>query len=388
MPRGDAFTAGDKYPYTPTAVEDADRARRTAMDEGFDKFFDPAMDEHSTFYRSMELDKHAAHLVSGASFLDLNSVVLRTECNNAYESMNNEDMQKLRTLMWDVYIPDMKRQVEDTVAKDRQDVTSFTAQMYVVHLSIRVAQALQLVFELNQKKSFSAAAKTAYEMALQDVLFHPGLRGRVQPCEYESLIHFLRRHPAYSTAFNTYVGLKLLRQQLVRGGGAGTNRKSNDAERMHDEAANRLWGVLQDNPSVHKDFAGAAAVYKAPWHRLYYKEVAKTLHGKLADYHSEAQQYPAGDAMPADRKHDLRESIEEIVATGASAAGAPPSDGGAAGGGAGPPAAPTPPAPTPPGGAFGAVSVDILGAMRESRELHAYGTTKRLKKTTHDGDAV
>ena len=387
----DPFVAGDKYPYNPAAADDADIAQRTAMDEGFDHFFDPAMDEHSTFYRSMELDKHAAHLVSGASFLDLNTVVLRTECNNAYESMNDEDMQKLRKLMWDVYIPDMKRQVADTVANDRQDVSSFTSQMYVVHLSIRVAQALQLVFELNQKKSFSAAVKTAYEMALQDVLFHPGLRGHVSPSQYDSLINFLRRHPAYSTAFNTYVGLKLLRQQLVRGGGAGTNRKSNDAERLHDEAANRLWGVLQDNARVYSDFKNAKSVYTAPWHRLYYKEVAKTLHSKLAEYHSDAKHYNEGDTLPAEERHNIREQVARVVQQSAAAPAAPAAPGGGGGGGGGGVGGDIAASDVAVGrhrALDSAVGVDILGAMRESRELHASGTTKRSKVTHGVGDVV
>ncbi|KAJ1468663.1 hypothetical protein T484DRAFT_1854696 [Baffinella frigidus] len=266
-------------------------ARRTGLETKFDDFFDPSIDEHSAFYRAMELDKHAAHLVAGTSFLDLNNLILRTECNNAYESMNDDDMQKLRKMMWDVYIPSMKKNLQDklSVEEHGESIDTFQAQMYVVHLSVRVAQALQLVFELNQKRSFSAVAKTAYEMALQDVLYHPNLKGKVPASKNAQMINYLRRHPTYSTAFNTYVGYKVLRQQLVRGGGAGTNRKSNDAERLHDEAANRLWSVLQENSGIYTDFTGAAPPFTMEWHRLYYKEVAETLYHKLADYQEQVR---------------------------------------------------------------------------------------------------
>ena len=234
----------------------------------------------------MERDKHAAHIVAGTAFVDLNSVVLRTECNNSYESMNEDDMQNLRKLMWEVYVPHMKETLKQKMSNngETESTSSFQAQMYVVHLSVRVAQALQLVFELNQKKTFSAVATAAYEMALQDVLYHPNLVNRVESDNYEELIHFLRRHPTYSTAFNSYVGHKLLRQQLVRGGGAGTNRKSNDAERLHDEAANRLWDVFDKHKGVFTEFKDAPMPFKMKWHRLYYKEVAETLYTKLARY--------------------------------------------------------------------------------------------------------
>jgi hypothetical protein len=261
-----------------------DRVEQQEFDTGLDGFFDPAVDEHSAFYTAMELDKHAAHLVAGTSFLDLNTVILRTECNNAYESMNEADMQKLRTLMWDVYVPTMKNNLSNRLAISDDDMTSFQSQMYVVHLSVRVAQALQLIFELNQKKSFSAVAKTAYALALEDVLYHPTLKDKVTSEEYTNLINFLRRHPTYSTAFNTYVGYKLLQQQLVRGGGAGTNRKSNDAVRLHDEAANRLWSLLSKNTNLFSEFTNAPTAFKMTWHRLYYKEVADSLFQKLTAY--------------------------------------------------------------------------------------------------------
>ena len=272
--------------YSDSGVEDSrlENDNRKEFDRTFNDFFDPATDVHSSFYMAMSFDKKAAHIVSGASFLDLNNVILRTECNNAYETMNEDDMQRLRKLMWDVYVPDMKSRLQDEVNFTDQNMTSFKSQMYIVHLSIRVAQALQLIFELNQKKSFSAVVEAAYEMVLQDVLYHPFLKGKVHPEERTEMIHFLRRHPAYAAAFNTYVGYKLLRQQLVRGGGAGTNRKSNDAERFHDEAANRMWSVLQEFPSVYQDFKGSSKAYTMQWHHLYYKEVAETLFRKLSEY--------------------------------------------------------------------------------------------------------
>jgi hypothetical protein len=257
-------------------------AQRTDFDNGLSEFFDPAVDEHSEFYCAMQRDKNAAHLVAGTSFLSLNNVILTTECNNAYESMNEEDMQKLRKLMWSVYVPTIQQKMASKLALQGDTTDQFKVQMYVVHLSIRVAQALQLIFELNQKKSFSSVAKTAYEVALQDVLYHPNLKGRVKSYRYHTLINFLRRHTTYSTAFNTYVGYKLLRQQLVRSGGAGTNRKSNDAERLHDEAANRLWGVLSENTNIYIEFDTALPFLTMEWHEVYYKEVAETLFSKLA----------------------------------------------------------------------------------------------------------
>ena len=271
----------DNIEYDARADIAAEQAKREEYERGMGEFFDPAIDEHSEFYTAMELDKHAAHLVAGTSFLDLNTMILKTECNNAYESMNEDDMQRLRKLMWDVYVPHMKRTLETRIPIDRDDMQSFQAQMHVVHMSVRVAQALQLIFELNQKKSFSAVAKTAYAVALQDVLYHPHMKRKVKSDQYPQLINFLRRHPTYSTPFNTYVGYKLLRQQLVRGGGAGTNRKSNDAERLHDMSANHLWSVFDENRNVFNDFVKATKPYTMEWHRLYYKEVADSLFKKL-----------------------------------------------------------------------------------------------------------
>jgi hypothetical protein len=276
------IVGGNLDQYDDGKARQLENDKRALLDADFDTFLDPAVDEHSDFYMAMERDRNAAHLIAGTSFLDLNSMILKTECNNVYESMNESDMQKLRTLMWDVYVPHIKESMKDQIHPGRA-MNDFHAQMYVVHLSVRVAQAMQLVFELNQKKSFSAVAKTAYEMALQDVLFHPHFKGRVEAIQYTQLINFLRRHPQYSTAFNTYVGYKLLRQQLVRGGGAGTNRKSNDAERLHDESANRLWSILQESPYIYTEFMNASKHYKMEWHHLYYKEVANTLYHKLAD---------------------------------------------------------------------------------------------------------
>ena len=272
--------------FDPGAAARLETERRLAVEDTFDQFFDPSVDTHSAFYMAMQLDKHAAHIVAGTAFVDLNNVVLRTECNNSYESMNEDDMKNLRKLMWEVYVPHMKETLKQKMSTggETEGTNSFQAQMYVVHLSVRVAQALQLVFELNQKKTFSAVAKAAYEMALQDILYHPNFVDRIQSDQYEELIHFLRRHRTYAPTFNAYVGYKLLRQQLVRGGGAGTNRKSNDAERLHDEAANRLWDVFDKNPNIVSDFDNADLPFKMKWHQSYYKEVAQTLYSKLSKY--------------------------------------------------------------------------------------------------------
>ncbi|KAJ1467208.1 hypothetical protein T484DRAFT_1756034 [Baffinella frigidus] len=298
--------------YDPSLRNRRERDQRAEFDTGLGDFFDPPVDQHSAFYFAMERDKHAAHLVAGTSFLDLNNVILKTECNNAYKSMNEEDMQKLRKLMWDVYVPHIQQQMEQRVLDKENATESFQAQMYVVHLSVRVAQALQLVFELNQKKSFSAVVKTAYEMALQDVLYHPSLKGKIKSSQYKELVNYLRRHETYSTAFNTYVGYKLLRQQLVRSGGAGTNRKSNDAERLHDEAANRLWGVLEENRGLFDDFTNALKPYTMEWHTLYYKEIAETLFHKLADHHVSSK-HGTTHHMSGTERDGLRNSAEEML---------------------------------------------------------------------------
>jgi hypothetical protein len=331
--------------YDPAIAFQAERDERTSFEMSLGEFFDPAVDIHSAFYAAMEYDKHAAHLVAGTSFLDLNSMILTTECNNSYESMNVEDMQRLRKLMWEVYIPHMKESLASRMSSSDDDMHSFQAQMYVVHLSVRVAQALQLVFELNQKKSFSAVAKTAYEVALQDVLYHPSLKGHIKSDKYKELINFLRRHPTYSTAFNTYVGCKLLRRQLVRGGGAGTNRKSNDAETLHNESANRLWSVLDENRSILTDFKNAPETYTMEWHRLYYKEVAQTLFDKLTTHGVDEANAGKSTMTPDDRDTTRKNlfatqdhlNINMNLRT----------------------------------------NVDIMSAIQESRETVAEGTTKR-----------
>jgi hypothetical protein len=298
--------------YDPYVAIQDEQAKREEFERGMGDFFDPAIDEHSEFYAAMEKDKHAAHLVAGTSFLDLNTMILKTECNNAYESMNEDDMARLRKLMWDVYVPHMKSNLERTVPSGRDDMHTFQAQMHVVHISVRVAQALQLIFELNQKKSFSAVAKTAYAVALQDCLYHPHLKRKIESKQYDKLINFLRRHPTYSTPFNTYVGYKLLRQQLVRGGGAGTNRKSNDAERLHDESANRLWDVLDQNKAIHDEFKNASNPLTMDWHRLYYKEVADSLFKKLT-MNTDEDSVKGERYMDANSRDGIRKDYNKFI---------------------------------------------------------------------------
>ena len=356
-----SFNVGnDSTEYDPSRRTREERDKRAEFDTGLGDFFDPAVDTHSAFYFAMERDKHAAHLVAGTSFLDLNNVILKTECNNAYDSMNEEDMQKLRKLMWDVYVPHIQEQMQQKVADNDNATDSFQAQMYVVHLSVRVAQALQLVFELNQKKTFSANVKTAYEVALQDVLYHPALKGKVNSSQYKKLINYLRRHEIYSTAFNTYVGYKLLRQQLVRSGGPGTNRKSNDAERLHDEAANRLWGVLQDNRNIYTEFEHALKPYTMEWHALYYKEVAETLFHKLSDHHTSTENGTSYHMDGVERTkmreklHDTLEGNDKSaeMQTGSTAVMPPPSR-------------------------LSRSGVDIVSALEETRQTAAEGISKR-----------
>ena len=362
------------HEYDPSIAVREERRMRAEFDTGLGDFFDPAMDTHSAFYFAMERDKHAAHLVAGTSFLDLNNVILRTECNNAYESMNDEDMQKLRKIMWDVYVPHIQQQMQARVADTDVPIDSFHAQMYVIHLSVRVAQALQLVFELNQKKSFSAVVKTAYEVALQDVLYHPALRGKVKSYQYKELINYLRRHETYSTAFNTYVGYKLLRQQLVRSGGAGTNRKSNDAERLHDEAANRMWGILEENKNVFDDFTNALKPYTMEWHRLYYKEVAETLFHKLADHRvssTNGSRLGMDNQERADARKKLAESLQ-VAMDGPPGAEAGGGGGGGVGGVEG-----DAQIGYNSGQNYPNLGVDIVSALQETRDTAAEGTSKR-----------
>ena len=344
----------------PAIRSQIERDRQEAFDSGMSDFFDPAVDEHSEFYAAMEKDKHAAHLVAGTSFLDLNTMILKTECNNAYESMDEADMQRLRKLMWDVYIPHMKESLQARVTPDEDNMQSFRAQMHVVHISVRVAQALQLIFELNQKKSFSAVAKTAYEVALQDVLYHPHIKGKVNSSQYGKLINFLRRHPTYATPFNTYVGYKLLRQQLVRGGGAGTNRKSNDAERLHDESANRLWSVLDQNTNISKEFANAKNPFIMDWHRLYYKEVAETLFKKLKANVGDARETEFYPTDSTDCEHD-----RDFIAKQVNLKSTPGTDTGRHD---------TASRLSAPVG-----NVDILTAIQDSRDTFSEGVIKRSK---------
>jgi hypothetical protein len=389
----DRFRAGRQTTdFDPSIVYQDEQAKREAFDRGMGDFFDPAVDQHSAFYAAMERDKHAAHLVAGTSFLDLNTMILKTECNNAYESMNEDDMQRLRKLMWDVYVPHMKQNLTTSMPYDQDDMVSFQAQMHVVHMSVRVAQALQLIFELNQKKSFSAVAKTAYAVALQDVLYHPHLKGKIESTRYEKLINFLRRHPTYATPFNTYVGYKLLRQQLVRGGGAGTNRKSNDAERLHDESANRLWSVLDENRGIFTAFEEAASPLVMDWHRLYYKEVADTLFEKLTS-HKEDETVGTYSTMTAARRDELRRRLEEQQLD--QQRQEVDSDDGSS-----PPASDTGPMSRVSGGIGGVmgnnihmgnninmgtgVNVDILNALRDSRDTDAEGPTKRTPIQTNN----
>jgi hypothetical protein len=366
------FIAGNNIgEYDPDDSNRVERNKRVEFDTGLGDFFDPAVDTHSSFYFAMERDKHAAHLVAGTSFLDLNNVILRTECNNAYESMNEEDMQKLRKLMWDVYVPHIQQEMQQKVSDTDNATDSFQAQMYVVHLSVRVAQALQLVFELNQKKSFSACVKTAYEVALQDVLYHPALKGKVKPFQYKELINYLRRHEAFSTAFNTYVGYKLLRQQLVRSGGPGTNRKSNDAERLHDESANRLWGVLEENMDIYDKFVNASKCYTMEWHALYYKEVAQTLFHKLADHHTSSQNssnYPLSNEEHTAARDALQASMTGVAGSVVTA-NHPISVGCSSGSSSGMGAS--------GGTSFRSTGVDIVSALQEARDTVAEGTSKR-----------
>ncbi|KAJ1467034.1 hypothetical protein T484DRAFT_1756189 [Baffinella frigidus] len=404
------FVAGPpSTEYDPSLRNRRERDQRAEFDTGLGDFFDPAVDQHSAFYFAMERDKHAAHLVAGTSFLDLNNVILKTECNNAYESMNEEDMQKLRKLMWDVYVPHIQQQMEQKVLDKENATDSFQAQMYVVHLSVRVAQALQLVFELNQKKSFSAVVKTAYEMALQDVLYHPSLKGKIKSFQYKELVNYLRRHETYSTAFNTYVGYKLLRQQLVRSGGAGTNRKSNDAERLHDEAANRLWGVLEENRGLFNDFTNALKPYTMEWHTLYYKEIAETLFHKLADHHVSSKHgtthHMSGterDSLRENAENQLRGHQEALAPQSYHSAASSPTGINSTIAGTGPTAGTGPNAGnrwgtkittrgksttkdnSGSGGSsstFSASGVDIVSAFQETRDAVAGGTSKRSSAT-------
>jgi hypothetical protein len=303
-------------------MDDRARVKASAL-EFIDDFLEPGVDRDQEFYIAMTLDQQAAHVISGVSTLDLNNVVLRTECNNAYETASEEDTKQLRKTLYEVYLPYIIHQMREHMPAPQteeekknfrnkkqdeeierieeifsgsgdgsagqvgRDITRFREQQYILHLTIRMSQAFNLIFELNQKRQFSALAKAAYELCFQDVLYHPVFKREqwVKYRDYEKMIHFLRRHPKYAGLFNTYVGTKMLRQHLMRTSAPAANRKSNDVALAHDEAANRLWKLFDENMnSLKKEFEAAPDCLTMQWHRLYYQEVAETLRDKITQF--------------------------------------------------------------------------------------------------------
>jgi hypothetical protein len=77
----------------------------------------------------------------------------------------------------------------------------------------------------------------------------------------------------------------MLRQHLMRTSAPAANRKSNDVALAHDEAANRLWKLFDENMnSLKNEFKAAPDCLTMQWHRLYYQEVAETLRDKITQF--------------------------------------------------------------------------------------------------------
>jgi hypothetical protein len=315
-----------------------------------DAFWDNIEASDGVFTAAHKHDRHAAAILSGVSGLDLNTFILKTEMNDTAQSVSEDDVKELKKILWGVMIPyttwNLKRVFafpEDTpppksndkdgpgnettisetetwkrsdrvnkvneerfstgTENGKKDLFKFTQQNYILHLTVKIAQSLNLIFELNQKRSFSALAIAAYAEAMVDVLTHPHLRDRVRDKEVESLTHYLRRHPRYSNIFNIFTGHKLLRQFSMRASAPAANRKSNDVWMQLNISAANMHNLLTKNPTVYKDFQKAQndqSEYTIPWHRAYYNHIASILRERLANLDKEIFDLKERDAEEAD----------------------------------------------------------------------------------------
>jgi len=315
-----------------------------------DTFWKNVDDNNDVFTAAHKHDRHAAAILSGVSGLDLNTFILKTEMNDTAQSVSEDDVKELKKILWGVMIPyttwNLKRvfafpedtpppksndkdgsgnettisETETWKRSDRgnklfedsgfsstedgkKDIYKFTQQNYILHLTVKIAQSLNLIFELNQKRSFSALAIAAYAEAMVDVLTHPHLRDKVKDEEVEFLTCYLRRHPRYSNIFNIFTGHKLLRQFSMRASAPAANRKSNDVWMQLNISAANMHNLLTKNPTIYKDFQIAQkdhSEYTIPWHRSYYERIANNLRERLANLDNEMFGYKDNDAEEAE----------------------------------------------------------------------------------------
>lgn len=288
--------------------------------------FEVGLDETSDFFLAHKHDRYAAAILSGVSGLDLNTFILKTELNDVAQSVSEDDVKQLKKILWGVMIPyttwNLKRvfpfpedaspaksngkddgnnlnngtlsetetwkradrlDENQSVPSGQKDLYRFTQQNYLLHLTVKIAQSLNLIFELNQKRSFSALAIAAYAEAMVDVLTHPHLRNKVDDSHVEKLTHYLRRHPRYRNVFNIFTGHKLLRQFSMRASAPAANRKANDVWMQLNISATNMHNLLDKYPNIYNDFRDAEPQYTSPWHTAYYREVAKKMNERLTN---------------------------------------------------------------------------------------------------------
>lgn len=280
-----------------------------------------SLDEFSDTYISMQKDMESAFLISGASTLDLNYMILRTECNPSANNIDENDVKKLHKILWDVMAPyfthlfkrslpfsqsdesDADRHASDHDAEGVTNMEPNTRKrkiddersktqvsLFVMHMSVRIMQAMHFILQIQQRKTFSAAVRAVFELVLQELKVHPSWKGQIKFTEHDKLIRFLRRFPRTQGVFSTYVGAKLLRQHINRSNAPSTNRKSNDVTFAEQLAANTMWNLLDESGAqILKEFRTAPAVYTRSWEHEYYNIMNETIRQKLAemDYNAE-----------------------------------------------------------------------------------------------------
>ena len=321
------------------------------------------------FSLAHQLDTNAAAILSGISGLDLNSFILKTELNTVNHSVSEDDVKELKKTLWKVMVPyitwNLKRVFpfpEDEVKKkdkndastseqlsetelwkraDRQaqkrskyenhdngkaDLYRFTQQNYVLHLTVKIAQSLNMIFELNQKRTFSALAVAAYAESMVDVCTHPCLKNKIKPDELVFMTNYLRRHPIYSMKFNIFTGHKLLRNYSMRASAPAANRKSNDVWMQLNISATNMHKLLDDNPDLLTCFRRAKENpeeihFTQPWDKRYYHSVAEDLRQRLVSLdedHFEDQngfwQFGANASKPTSHPSPLQGSNKSNLA--------------------------------------------------------------------------
>ena len=335
--------------------------------EGIERFFSGAtVDPNSHFCKAFNMDRHAAAIISGVSGLDLNTFILKTEMNDVNQSVSEDDVKQLKKILWGVMIPyttwNLKRvfpfpedapatksnpqggsnnntnnsntnntsrtETETWKLSDREnekntssnrggqkDIYRFIQQNYVLHLTVKIAQSLNLIFELNQKRTFSALAIAAYAEAIVDVLCHPHLNGKIGDDDHEKLTHYLRRHPRYSNIFNIFTGHKLLRQYSMRASAPAANRKANDVWVQLNISAANMHNLLDRSPSIAADFKHAKEEYTMQWNDSYYIEVAKNIKEKLTSLDADMLDEPNQEPNQGAENAAIQSHITDRVAS-------------------------------------------------------------------------